>query len=71
MYMTTAGLTGVLVVLLFLVRPAIVWIGQILVALAAIGVIVLSLPYRKGIAVALDWLVERRAGAEEKVEEIE
>lgn len=71
MYMTTAGLTGVLLVLLFLVRPAIIWVGQIFVALAAIAVIVLSLPYRKGFAVALDWLVERRAGGGGEGEKVE
>jgi len=60
MYMTTAGLTGVLVVILFLVRPRIVWLGQVAVFAAAIVVIGLSLPFRKGIAVALDYLIERR-----------
>lgn len=60
MYMSTAGLTGVLVVCMFLLRPRIVWVGQIVVCAAAILVIGLTLPYRKGIAVALDYLVERR-----------
>ena len=63
MYMTTAGLTGVLVVLMFLIRPAVVWAGQIAVAIAAVVVIGLSLPLRKGLAVALDYLVERRGRA--------
>ena len=60
MYMTTAGLTGVLVVLMFLIRPAVVWVGQIAVAIAAVVVIGATLPLRKGLAVALDYLVERR-----------
>jgi uncharacterized protein (DUF983 family) len=60
MYMTTAGLTGVLVVLMFLVHPRVVWLGQLAVLAAAIVVIGLSIPYRKGVAVALDYLVERR-----------
>jgi uncharacterized protein (DUF983 family) len=60
MYMTTAGLTGVLVVVMFLVRPRVVWLGQLAVLAAAVVVIGLSLPYRKGIAVALDYLIERR-----------
>ena len=59
MYMSTAGLTGLLVVIMFLLRPRALWIGQVLVAVAAVAVIGLSLPYRKGIAVALDYLVER------------
>ena len=58
MYMSTAGLSGVLVVAMFLIRPRVVWIVQLLVCLAAIAVIGLSLPYRKGIAVALDYWVE-------------
>ena len=61
MYMSTAGLSGVLVVLMFLMRPRILWIGQLVVCLAAIGLIGLSLPYRKGIAVALDYLVGRKS----------
>jgi uncharacterized protein (DUF983 family) len=66
MYMSTAGLTGFLVVCMFLLRPRIVWLGQIAVAAIALVVIGLTLPYRKGIAVALDYLVERRtSGAEE------
>lgn len=58
MYMTTAGLSGALVVAMFVIRPRVVWMGQILVCLAAVAVIGLSLPYRKGIAVALDYWIE-------------
>lgn len=60
MYMSTAGLTGLLVVIMFVLRPRVIWIGQLLVGLVAVAVIGLSLPYRKGIAVALDYLLERR-----------
>lgn len=63
MYMTTAGLTGVFVVVMFLVRPRVVWAGQLAVLAAAFVVIGLSLPLRKGLAVALDYLVERRTRA--------
>ncbi len=58
MYMTTAGLTGSLVVLMFLIRPKVIWVGQILVALAAFAIIGLTLPHRKGIAVAIDYWIE-------------
>ncbi|HXO18597.1 MAG TPA: DUF983 domain-containing protein [Thermoanaerobaculia bacterium] len=61
-YITTAGLSGALVVGMFLLHPRIVWLGQALVVLAAIVVIGFSLPYRKGLAVALDFLVERHSG---------
>ncbi|HKI02700.1 MAG TPA: DUF983 domain-containing protein [Thermoanaerobaculia bacterium] len=62
MYMTTAGLTGSLVVAMFLIRPRVIWVGQIVVCLAAVAVIGLSLPYRKAIAVALDYFVEGDGG---------
>lgn len=58
MYMSTAGLSGALVVAMFLIRPRVVWVGQLLVCVAAVAVIGVSLPYRKGIAVALDYWVE-------------
>lgn len=59
MYMTTAGLTGLLVVGMFLIRPQLVWIGQLVICGLALVLIVLSLPFRKGIAVALNYLVQR------------
>jgi uncharacterized protein (DUF983 family) len=59
MYMTTAGLTGVLVVTMFLLRPAVVWLGQVAICAAALVLIVLTLPLRKGIAVAINYLLER------------
>jgi uncharacterized protein (DUF983 family) len=62
MYMTTAGLTGVLVVSMFILRPKVVWAGQIAIAIAALVLIVLTLPTRKGIAVALNYLSERGRG---------
>ena len=63
MYMSTAGLTGLLVVTMFLLHPRVIWIGQIVVCLAAVALIGFSLPYRKGVAVALDYLIGR--GGEE------
>lgn len=59
MYMTTAGMTGVLVAAMFLIRPRVLWIGQLVVALIGLALMGLSLPYRKGVAVALDYLIER------------
>lgn len=60
MYMSTAGLTGLFVVAMFLLRPRVVWQGQMVVCLLAVVVIVLSLPLRKGVAVALDYWLEQR-----------
>jgi uncharacterized protein (DUF983 family) len=60
MYMSTAGLTGLIVVIMFLLRPRVLWVGQLLVLVAAVVVIGLTLPLRKGVAVALDYLITRR-----------
>ena len=63
MYMTTAGLTGSIVVVMFLLRPRVLWVGQLLVMVAAVLVIGLSLPMRKGAAIALDyWMTRGGAG---------
>ncbi len=59
MYMTTGGMTGALIVIMFLIRPKILWIGQAIVLVAALVLMGLSLPLRKGVAVALDYLVSR------------
>jgi uncharacterized protein (DUF983 family) len=59
MYMSTAGLTGTIVVIMFLLRPRVLWVGQLLVLVAAVLVIGLSLPLRKGVAIALDYLMTR------------
>lgn len=65
MYMSTGALTGILLIVLFLIRPRVVWIGQLLVSVAAVALIGLTLPYRKGIAVALDYLIDAKgAGGE-------
>ncbi len=64
MYMSTAGLSGVLVVAMFLIRPRVVWVGQAIVCVAAVAIIGLSLPYRKGIAVALDYWIEGAASGD-------
>ena len=59
MYMSTAGLTGTIVVIMFLLRPRVFWVGQLLVIVAAVLVIGVSLPLRKGLAIALDYLMTR------------
>ena len=59
MYMSTAGLTGAIVVTMFLLRPRVLWIGQLLVMVAAVLLIGLSLQLRKGVAIALDYLMTR------------
>jgi uncharacterized protein (DUF983 family) len=57
MYLSTAGLTGVVVVIMILVRPANLLLGRVGVVAIALTLIVASLPVRKGIAIAINWLV--------------
>ena len=59
MYISTAALTGMIVVAMLLIRPSSLWVGQAVVFPVALALIVGSLPHRKGLAVALEYLVER------------
>ncbi len=60
MYYSTAIFTGFIVIAMLLVRPANLWLGRFVVFLSAFVLIVLTLPYRKGLALAIDYLSERR-----------
>ena len=62
MYISTGALTGILLIALFLIRPRVVWIGQLVVSVAAVALIGLTLPHRKGIAVALDYWIDAKGG---------
>jgi uncharacterized protein (DUF983 family) len=64
MYFSTAGLTGLVVVGLIVARPRNLLAGRLALAAVALAVIVLSLPFRKGAAIALNWLVSIRAGGD-------
>ena len=66
MYMSTAGLTGSIVVIMLLFRPEHIIIGRVGVFLTALSVIVGSLPIRKGIALALEYLVDGKVGDEQE-----
>ncbi len=59
MYLSTGGITGLFIVVMLLIRPATMQIGQGVVALAALVLIVGTLPRRKGTAIALDYLTRR------------
>ncbi len=60
MYISSAGLIGVFFVALFLIKPTNVLVGQAIVLPLALLVIGGTLPFRKGLAVALEYLVDRR-----------
>ncbi len=58
MYVTTAGLTGVIIVGMLLFRPPTLWISQVVVTALAVGIVLLSMPYRKGVAIAIHFISE-------------
>ena len=60
MYVSSAGLIGVFFVALFLIKPTNVLVGQLIVLPLALLVIGGTLPIRKGLAVALEYLVDRK-----------
>ena len=61
MYVTTAGLTGVIIVAMFLLAPRIILVGQVAVAAAAVLFIIGTLPYRKGIAISIEYLIDAKS----------
>ena len=60
MYVSSAGLIGLFFVALFLIKPTNVLIGQVIVLPLALLVIGGTLPFRKGLAIALEYLVDRK-----------
>ncbi len=62
MYLSTAFLTGLIVVaMLFVIRPS-HWASRAVVLPLALVVILGSLPYRKGFAIGIEFLIERHWG---------
>jgi hypothetical protein len=51
-------LTGLFLIAMFLWKPANLLLGRVILTAGAIGVIPLSLPLRKGIALALEYVSE-------------
>ena len=64
MYYSTACLSGMIIVAMLLVVPANHLLGRAAVLLAWLVLMLLSLPRRKGVAIALDYLMERRQANE-------
>ena len=60
MYISTAGMTGVIVVAMLLTHPPSAWLGRVLVLAGAIVLIIGTLPHRKGVALALEFLLESK-----------
>jgi uncharacterized protein (DUF983 family) len=59
MYITTAGITGVIMGVMLLVQPPAMWVGKLAVGLAAMVLVIGTLPYRKGIAIAFDFFLSQ------------
>lgn len=67
MYITTTLLTGLIIVGMLLISPPALWTGRVVVLPLALVVILGSLPYRKGVAIAVEHLIDRRlVGASER-----
>jgi uncharacterized protein (DUF983 family) len=62
MYYSTAIMTGVVILAMLLIRPHSLWLGRTVVFVAAMALVLLTLPTRKGLAVAVDYLTELRSG---------
>jgi uncharacterized protein (DUF983 family) len=62
MYVTNAALTGAIIVLMLLIRPSSILQGQIVVGIAAVGIAIGTLPYRKGMAISIDYIIDSRFG---------
>jgi len=62
LYSTTAALTGLFLIAMFVWKPADLLLGRIVLTVGAIAVIPLTLPVRKGIALALEYISELKGG---------
>lgn len=60
MYLSTAFLTGVLLALMFLIRPQWLGPGRMILFAAAMLLILGTLPVRKSLALAIDYLITLR-----------
>lgn len=58
MYISTAFLTGLIIVAMLLIHPQSLWLSRFWVMLMAFFIIAGSMPYRKGLAMAIEYLVE-------------
>lgn len=58
MYMTTGFFTGVMIAAMFIIKPANILVGQVIVGSIGLALIVATLPIRKSMAIALDFYLE-------------
>ncbi|MFO1463695.1 MAG: DUF983 domain-containing protein [bacterium] len=60
MYISTAFITGLFVLAMLFVLPGNLWLGRLWVALSALFFFIATWPFRKGLAIAIDYWVEMR-----------
>lgn len=61
MYLSTAGITGVIVVGMLLMPPENPWLGRGVVLGTALALILGTLPLRKSMGIAVEYLVDLRS----------
>lgn len=62
-YITTAIQTAAFAAIVLVYEPARPWLGRAVLAAAALGLMLLNLPNRKGLAVAIDYLTGNDDGS--------
>ena len=60
MYISTGFFTGVFLIIMLLVTPRNLYLGQVIVGVSALLLMALTLPFRKGAAIALNYWIELR-----------
>ena len=60
LYLTTAGLTGIFLIALLIVRPNSPQIARVILALTSFATIVLTVPNRKGMALGFEYWLDQR-----------
>ena len=61
MYMSTGFLTGLFIVAMFFVVPSNIRFGKLILLLSSLFFFILTHPYRKGLAVAIDYYVDNKS----------
>ena len=61
MYMTTAAITGVFIIVMLLFTPHNQTMAKVIIAITAMLVFFLSMPARKGMAIGIEYYVDSRS----------
>ena len=59
MYISTGFTTGLFILVILLITPANRLLGQVAIGLGGLAIMGLTLPFRKGVAIAIDYLVDQ------------